>query len=387
MEVSKAETHLDVEEQQCLYYLLKQYEYLFDGTLGKWKGKPVDFELRPNMKPYHAKAYPIPESLEVTTHKECKCLCKLGVLCHINCSEWVVPMFIKSKKNISVHFLSDFRELNKQIKRKPFPMPKIQDLLQKLEGFTYATSLDLNMGYYHIELTPNARRLCTIIMPWGKYEYCHLPMGCCNAPDIFQEEMSELMAGLEFVRVYLDDILCITKGDYSDHLTKLEEVFCHLVAANLKINAEKSFFAKPELEYLGFWITRNGICPLMKMVEAIQNLTAPKTRKELRRFIGLVNYYQDMWHHRSEVLVPLSCLTSKKVPFKWTDTEQKAFDEMLKIIGKHVLLSYPNFNKKFDIYTDASHTQLGAVIMQEGKPIAFYSRKLNPAQTHYTTME
>ena len=117
-------------------------------------------------------------------------------------------------------------------------MPKIQDLLQKLEGFIYATSLDLNMGYYHIELTPNAHRLCTIIMPWGKYEYCHLPMGCCNAPDIFQEEMSELMAGLEFVHVYLDDILCITKGDYSDHLIKLEEIFCHLVATNLKIKAE-----------------------------------------------------------------------------------------------------------------------------------------------------
>ena len=94
-----------------------------------------------------------------------------------------------------------------------------------------------------------------------------------------------------------------------------------------------------------------------------------------------------MWPHCSEVLVLLSHLTSKKVPFKWTDIEQKAFDEMLKIIGKHVLLSYPNINKKLDIYTNTSHTQLGAVIMQEGKPIAFYSQKLNWAQTHYTTME
>ena len=106
-------THLDVEEQQHLYNLLKQYEYLFDGTLAKWKGKPVNFELKPNAKPYHAKAYPIPQSLEVTMHKECECLCKLGVLCHINCPEWAAPTFIKSKKNKSVHFLSDFRELNK----------------------------------------------------------------------------------------------------------------------------------------------------------------------------------------------------------------------------------------------------------------------------------
>ena len=230
---------------------------------GKWKGKPINFEVKPDAEPYHAKAYPIPQSLEATMCTECECLCKVGVLCHINHSEWVVPNFIKSEKNKSVHFLSDFRELNKRIKQKPFPIPKIQDLLQKLEGFTYASSLDLNMGYYLIELTPNACRLCTIVMPWGKYEYCHLPMGCCNAPNIFQEEMSKLMAGLEFVRVYLDDILCITKSDYSDHLTKLEEVFHQLVAANLKINTEKSFFARSELEYLGFWITQNGICPLI----------------------------------------------------------------------------------------------------------------------------
>ena len=122
-------------------------------------------------------------------------------------------------------------------------------------------------------------------------------MGCCNAPDIFQEEMSELMAGLEFVRVYLDDILCITKSDYSDHLTKLEEVFCQLVVANLKINAEKYFFARSELEYLGFWINSKWYSSTNEKGGSNTNLTAPKTHKELHRFIGIVNYYQDMWPH------------------------------------------------------------------------------------------
>ena len=88
---------------------------------------------------------------------------------------------------------------------------KIQDMLQKLEGFMWATSLDLNMGYYHIKLTPNASRLCTVVLPWGKYEYLRLPMGLCNSPDIFQEKMSELMVGLEFARAYLDDLLLISK--------------------------------------------------------------------------------------------------------------------------------------------------------------------------------
>ncbi len=199
--------------------------------------------------------------------------------------------------------------------------------------------------------------------------------------------MSELMAGLEFVRTYIDDILCITKGDFQDHLQKLEEVFNRMTEANLKVNAEKSFFAKPELEYLGFYINRKGIMPLTKKVDAIHAMEHPTTRKQLRRFIGVVNYYRDMWPHRADILAPLSKLTSPNVKFKWTDVEQQAFDKMKKIICKDVLLNYPNFNKPFTIFTDASHHQLGSVISQDGKPIAFYSRKLNPAQSKYTTTE
>ena len=97
-------------------------------------------------------------------------------------------------------------------------------MLLKLEGFQYASSLDLNMGYYHILLTPSTCRLCTIVLPWGKYKYCCSPMGVCNSPDIFQERMSDLMTGLEFVRTYLDDLLVLTKSDWNDHLNKLEQV-------------------------------------------------------------------------------------------------------------------------------------------------------------------
>ena len=286
-----------------------------------------------------------------------------------------------------VRSISDFRELNKQIKRKPYPIPKIQDLLLKLEGFKYATSLDLNMGYYHIELSPESKKLCTIVLPWGKYEYQKLPMGLNNSPDIFQEKMSTLMQDLEFVRTYLDDLLCLTKGDWNDHLEKLDSVFQRLKDAGLKVNARKSFFGKPELEYLGYWITRDGIQPVTKKVEAIRKLAPPKTKKELRHFIGMINYYRDMWIRRSEVLAPLAALTSKTTKWEWTDVHQKAFETIKQIVGRETLLSYPDFSKPFEIHTDASHTQLGAVIAQEGKPIAFYSRKLNPAQTRYTTTE
>jgi len=203
-------------------------------------------------------------------------------------------------------------------------------MLLKLEGFQFATSLDLNMGYYHIELSPHSRELCTIVLPWGKYEYLRLPMGLCNSPDIFQEKMSGLMEDLEYVRAYIDDLLIITNGTFKDHMEHLSSVFVKLQNAGLKVNIKKSFFAKGELEYLGYWITRDGIQPTTKKVHAITNIAPPTNKKELRRFIGLVNYYRDMWIRRSHVLTPLASLTLNTTKCVWGPEHQKAFDTMKK---------------------------------------------------------
>ena len=385
--VKECET-LDKAEQEKLYKMLKKFEHLFDGTLGTWETDPIDLELKdPNVKPYHAKPYPVPHAHEQMLREEMDRLCSYGVVRKINRSEWASPVFTVPKTDTSLRSIADLREVNKNIKRKPFPLPKISELLQKLEGFTYATSLDLNMGYYHIALTPNASKLCTVVLPWGKYEYLKLPMGLCNSPDIFQEKMSDLMAGLEFVRAYLDDLLVVSKGSFEDHLNHIEQVCNRLAEAGLKVNVSKSHFCKHELEYLGYLINREGVRPTMKKVEAIRNIAPPKTRKQLRSFIGMVNYYRDMWPRRSHLIAPLSSLTSKNVKFKWTAEHQKAFDDVKLMIAQETLLTYPDFSKPFHIRTDASKRQLGAWISQDGKPIAFYSRKLNPAQTRYTTTE
>jgi hypothetical protein len=115
-------------------------------------------------------------------------------------------------------------------------------VLQELEGFTFAMALDLNMGYYTIRLDPDASRICTIIFPWGKYSYKRLLMGIACSPDIFQIKMLELMESLEYVRAYLDDLLCISRSSLEDHLEKLEEVLRHLRDAGLKVNADKLTF-------------------------------------------------------------------------------------------------------------------------------------------------
>ena len=125
--------------------------------------------------------------------------------------------------------------------------------------------------------------------------------------------------------------------------------------------------------------------PIPNKVEAIQALAVPKTRKQLRQFIGMINFYRDMWQKRSELLAPLTALTSKNVKYEWKDEHQKCFNTIKRVIGWEVLLGYPEFNAPFEIHTDASKLQLGAVISQKGKPINFYYRKTNSAQHNYTT--
>ncbi len=135
-----------------------------------------------------------------------------------------ITIFYSTKKNNTIRFLSDFWEVNKRLVRKLFPIPKISPVLQELEGFTFATALDLNMGYYTIRLDPDASKTCTLIFPGGKYSYKRLPMGIAGSPDFFQAKMMELMESLEYVRAYIDDLLCISRNSLEDNLEKLEGV-------------------------------------------------------------------------------------------------------------------------------------------------------------------
>jgi hypothetical protein len=134
-------------------------------------------------------------------------------------------------------------------------------VLQEIKGFSHATALDLNMGYYTIRVDPDASKICTIIFPWGKYSYKRLPMGIAGSPDIFQGKMLKPMESLEYVRAYLDDLLCISKLSLEDHLEKLEEVLRQLCDAGLKVNAAKSTFCTLKIEYLGYVLTRDIIKP------------------------------------------------------------------------------------------------------------------------------
>ena len=381
---------LNPKEQQKLAVTLKQYAGAYEGMIGSLKIPPVSIDLKPGSKPYSGRPFPIPKAYEQLTKDECRRFEKAGVWEHNLDSQWAAPSFIVPKKTGDVRIVTDLRELNKCVKRTPYPIPKILDILQKLERFKYATAVDLRKGYYHINLDKQAQAMCTTVLPWGKYSYKKLPMGLISAPDIFQKAMNDIFNDLDYVIVYLDDILILSNQDdtFDDHLRKIDICFKRMHHMGMKVNLTKTEFFQSNLDYLGYTLTPHGIKPQTKKVEAMQRILAPKTRKQLRRFLGMVNYYRDVWKRRSHVLAPLATLAGRSnKKYIWTEEHQKSFENAKNMISREAMLAYPDFSKEFHVYADASDYQLGGVIMQENKPLAFYTRKLNTAQSKYPTGE
>ena len=211
-------------------------------------------------------------------------------------------------------------------------------------------------------------------------------MGVKVAPDTAQEIMESLLRQLENVEVYIDDIGCFNNS-WEDHLQTLEAVLTILQNNNFTVNPLKCEWAVKETDWLGYWLTPVGLKPWRKKIDAILAIEPPTTAKQLRSFIGAVTYYRDMFRRRSHLLSPLTAQAGSKGSINWTLACQQAFDQIKAVLAKDCFLRYPDHNKPFHVYCDASDLQLGAAIVQDGAPVAYYSRKLNAAQRNYTVGE
>jgi len=382
-------THLTTEQRDSLTKLFSKYEELFSGKLGCMPGPPVKLELKQEAKPFATRPYSVPKSIEHIAKKEIAELVRIGVLEKNVKTEWASPSFFRPKKDGGVRFVTDLRRLNANLKRHPYPLPVIEDVIWRISGFTFATCLDLNRGYYHFVLDEKSKKLCGIILPWGRYAYRCMPQGLMPASDIFQSKMVEIFGVFDDIITYIDNIILFTKGTFQHHLHRLNAVLEVLRTNNLHIHVEGTSLASPRVDYLGYTLTTKGIQPQIKKIIPILRFSKPTTVKQLRGFLGLINYYKKIVHRRSHILEPLTRISSSKNKFLkgWSVDQDQAFRKIKSLMARQVLLHYPDFSKPFDVYTDASQYQLGGVIAQNNFPIAFYSRKLNAAQRNYTTME
>jgi transposase InsO family protein len=385
LEFADNQSHLEPQKRKDLRVLFSNFSQLFDNELRVYPGKKIHLELKEGSRPVYRRPYPVARAHEELFKKELDRLEQIGVLKKIGASEWGLPSFAIPKKDNRIRFISDLRELNKVIKRKVYPLPRIADVLRRRNGYKYFTKLDISMMFYTFELDDESKKVCTITTPFGNYEYQRLPMGCCQSPDVAQEIMESVLADIPEIEVFIDDVGIFTKT-WEDHLRVLDVVLSRLQNNNFIINPLKCEWAVEETDFLGHWITPTGLRPWRKKVDAILKLDRPRNITDVRSFIGAVNFYRDMYPKRSHIMAPLHELTGAKA-FRWEAKHQEAFDAMKAVMTRDAYLRYPDHNKEFHVYTDASDLQLGSVIMQDNKPVAFYSRKLNPAQRNYTTME
>jgi len=387
VEVVSNQTHLTVDEQQKLSNLLFEFQDLFQGKKGNFKGEPIDLELVPHSKPFYAKPFSIPKAYQQITKDEIQHLESIGILTRITASEWAAPTFIIPKKNNTVRVITDFRGLNKCLQCKPYPMPKIPDMFKGMERFRYATTIDLNMGYYSMELSEEAKKLCIICLPWGLYQYNVLPQGIKPASNIFQQRMGTMFHDMPAVDIFMDDTILFGYADFDAHLIDVAEVLKHLLDAGMQVNPDKCYWFQIAVTYLGFYITREGIKPQQEKIQGILNMKQPKTQKDVRRFVGMVNFYRDLYPKCAETLAPLTDLCGHKKNFIWSDTQEQAFQHMKQIITQDTMLTYPQFDKPFLIHTDASDKQIGGVVMQDNKPLGFFNKKLTDMQRRYPVTE
>ncbi|KAL7559528.1 hypothetical protein ACA910_011921 [Epithemia clementina (nom. ined.)] len=242
------------------------------------------------------------------------------------------------------------------------------------------------MCFHTFRLDEASSYLCVIVTSFGKYRYLRLPLGVKQCPDWCQEIMETVLHDFRtHVDVYIDDI-GVFSNTWNEHKTILTQVLHRLNDKGFTLATAKCKWGVQETDFLGHWLTPTGIRPWKKKVAAILALAPPKTVKQLRSFIGMINFYRHMYPQRSHIMAPLTALTGNTT-LKWTPACQQAFDNVKAMLAHAAFIRYPDHNIPFHVFVDASDYQLGAVIMQNKIPVAYYSRKLNPAQQNYTTME
>ena len=282
---------------------------------------------------------------------------------HTSRSSWSDPIIVVPKGDGGKCLGIDYGALNKVTRKFTWPIPKVEDIFSKLNGATYFTTLDLWAGYHHIPLDKPSIPKTAFNSPFRKYEYVKVPFGLAQTPGYFQELMTGILKDFNFTIAYLDDIIIFSKIPQED-LSHIRMVFEKLKSANLSMKKSKGNFFSKEIQYLGHILSATGIRPLPSMTHTIQHMQPPTTPKQVRAFLGLVGYYRKFIKRFAKITKPLTLLTRQQVKCEWTPVHHTVFLHLKEAIVEAPILCYPNPNKKYIVYTNASDDACGAQLSQ-----------------------
>ena len=407
--------NLTESEAEQLKGMLHDNEAAFvksDNKIGFCDILPLKIQLKdPNMVPIKKQQYRQSPHVIQSAQEQMDQYIADGIIEETH-SEWNSPVLIlpkglkKSHKHVQTdknpkrayRLVTDLRALNEVILKDNYIVPNIEDLIDKIcstykdreDCPQFFSKLDLKNGYFQLALHEDSKKYTAFTWNGTKYHYNRLPMGLSCSPGNFCQIINKILQPYlgKTVICYLDDILIYSRN-FTQHLKDVAAVLQELGKANLLLSANKCDFAKPCAEFLGFTFSADGYRPAEKHVDAISSYPRPKTVKQLRTFLGLVNYFRKFLQKRAEICAPLNALTRKNAVFHWSKQCEESFQQIKIMFATQPVLQYPKFNQEFYLACDASTISIGACLSQKNKdghfmPVAYCGRSLSKHEKNYT---
>ena len=290
------------------------------------------------------------------------------------------PCILVSKPDKSYRLCKDYRKVNNVTKTDRFPIPRIEDCIDKIGNANYIMKFDLLKRFWQIPLTERAKEMSAFVTSDGLFQYNIMPFGMKNSPATFQRLVNTIISGLDGCDAYIDHVI-IHNNTFEDQLESIRNLFDRLSDANLTINLSKSAFCHTVGTFLGHEVGRGKFMPIEAKVKAISEFPIPKGKKQLMRFIGMAGYYRKFCSNFPTIAEPLTNLLRKRNKFVWSERCQQSFDKLKAVLISVPVLSAPNFNCRLKLAVDASNTGAGSVLLQEDEngvdhPECYFSKKV-----------
>jgi hypothetical protein len=339
--------------------------------------------LKPDAAPVAVRPYRYPTAHKDELERQCAAMLEQGTI-RRSVSAFSSSVLLVKKPDGSWRFCVDYRALNALTIKDAFPIPVVDELLDELHSARFFTKLDLRSGYHQVCMQPDDVHKTTFHTHNGLYEFLVMPFGLCNAPATFQALMNDVLRPFlrRFVLVFFDDILIYSKS-WADHLRHLRTVLTELRHHKLFV---KRAFGATSVAYLGHVISEAGVAMDPAKVQAVQDWPVPRSARAVRAFLGLARYYRKFVHNYGTIAAPLTALL-KKDGFSWTEAATEAFGVLKAAVTSAPVLAMPDFAKMFVVECDASSHGFGAVMVQDGHSIAFFSRPVTPRHRALATYE
>lgn len=382
----------DLERHQSkeLWALLLDHGILFSDVPSRTSLLVHNIRLT-SATPFRKKQYPVPFSLIPAVKREVQAMLDLGVIEPSN-SPYSSPYLMLRKPDSTTRFCVDLRDLNSLTIFDAEPMPDVELMFTKFQGCKYFTELDMTKGYWQLPLAENAKQYTAFATPVGHFQFNVMPFGCQGGPSSFSRLMRLALGEIEGCQNFMDNIVISTKT-WEEHMSVLKLVLERMQKANLCLRPSKCHIGFPKIQCLGYMVDGKNVWPISSKIEPIQNVQKPRTKKLMKKFLGFTGFYQKFIPRYSDLTAPLSDKTKKSFPNKlhWSQNDEKCFDDLKNALMTEPILVLPDFTKCFYVGTDASGTAVGAVLLQEHddmlRPVAYASKKLNDAETRYSTIE